>query len=215
MTTSLESQENVIVKQTPCPVRLSLPSKPNSPLLVSTQAAKSRSSCQPNFDPDLSRHFDQLDHLTHEICADWIELTGFCARDWNLLEGQLDKLMFVVERKALTETNRHYIKLAGDLNEKKRLLQRHWLAIVNSCHRPICYVKISQPLDNEDTRMLISQIQSSSQSSLPKDKKDDDGKAPITNIDSLIALAKLLAYFLRHYVITAQTFANWKGYLVP
>eukprot|EP01055_Gregarina_sp_Pseudo9_P002866 Gregarina_sp_Pseudo_9__2865@NODE_3091_length_755_cov_59_645251_g2728_i1_p1_GENE_NODE_3091_length_755_cov_59_645251_g2728_i1NODE_3091_length_755_cov_59_645251_g2728_i1_p1_ORF_typecomplete_len213_score11_35_NODE_3091_length_755_cov_59_645251_g2728_i183721 len=206
----MDFKENV-PKQTPFPIRLSEPSKPVTPIVPTRP---SRSSCQAQINyPDQ----DGFESFVKELCSNWIELTGFRAQDWNLVELQLDKLMFVVEKKAFTNTNRHFIKLAGDLTEKKRLLQRNWLAIMNSCHRPICYVKVACPKYDDDTRELLLTAKSSDAKVVSRRELSSKGERLLlkSKLEVCVALLNLTATLLRYYLVKTKSFSNWKAYLIP
>eukprot|EP01054_Gregarina_sp_Poly1_P009059 Gregarina_sp_Poly_1__9058@NODE_553_length_7549_cov_75_472868_g430_i1_p5_GENE_NODE_553_length_7549_cov_75_472868_g430_i1NODE_553_length_7549_cov_75_472868_g430_i1_p5_ORF_typecomplete_len129_score16_17MutS_IV/PF05190_18/0_099_NODE_553_length_7549_cov_75_472868_g430_i129253311 len=120
----MNSKENVPpTKQTPFPIRVSLAAKN----LTSTE--QDSIGAEPKEPPkshsplvvQLRNSLDTLDSFINQVKADWIQLTGFRASDWSLVESQLHNLLFTVEKKALTNTNRHFIKLDGECTEKKRL----------------------------------------------------------------------------------------------
>eukprot|EP01053_Blabericola_migrator_P012953 Blabericola_migrator_1__12952@NODE_857_length_6241_cov_107_054746_g607_i0_p4_GENE_NODE_857_length_6241_cov_107_054746_g607_i0NODE_857_length_6241_cov_107_054746_g607_i0_p4_ORF_typecomplete_len219_score33_63_NODE_857_length_6241_cov_107_054746_g607_i0125781 len=217
MMVPMESIDFGVSGLTPFPVphdaRRSLPTTHTAPTHASHHEYSHRSSCAPMIEVELCRS-----PLLTEVCNEWIELTGFRASDWPAVEALLEKLYFSVEKKAFTQTNRHYIKLNGGMTERKRLVQRDWLAVTNRCHRPLCYVKLAVPPQNDITRTLIEQANTTAIKSTPMEGGMTTKRSHIpveqSRKEFILTLLFLLASLLRK--LGSQTkFSNWKGYIWP
>eukprot|EP01056_Protomagalhaensia_sp_Gyna25_P004659 Protomagalhaensia_sp_Gyna_25__4658@NODE_437_length_3443_cov_29_478555_g304_i1_p2_GENE_NODE_437_length_3443_cov_29_478555_g304_i1NODE_437_length_3443_cov_29_478555_g304_i1_p2_ORF_typecomplete_len175_score21_03_NODE_437_length_3443_cov_29_478555_g304_i123552879 len=147
--------------------------------------------------------------------------------DWDLVELQLDKLMFTVNQKVLTNTNRHFIQLVGDAAERRRLLQREWLVVTNASHRPICYVRVAIPEPEEETRHLVESGLAISARRTPP-PSSEGGKAagsmavvtprtetPLSGSELSISLIYSVAALLRHWLSQTSNPSGWKRYLFP
>eukprot|EP01054_Gregarina_sp_Poly1_P008964 Gregarina_sp_Poly_1__8963@NODE_543_length_7587_cov_73_728590_g430_i0_p4_GENE_NODE_543_length_7587_cov_73_728590_g430_i0NODE_543_length_7587_cov_73_728590_g430_i0_p4_ORF_typecomplete_len156_score13_04_NODE_543_length_7587_cov_73_728590_g430_i029253392 len=146
----MNSKENVPpTKQTPFPIRVSLAAKN----LTSTE--QDSIGAEPKEPPkshsplvvQLRNSLDTLDSFINQVKADWIQLTGFRASDWSLVESQLHNLLFTVEKKGETDSfgSLYFLQLLQtqigiSLNWMENVQRRSDCGVTCVCSNDICQV---------------------------------------------------------------------------